>query len=152
PTQGAIVRLAEFILRNMHAIVAEWESFASTLLPAAADMTSLALRDHAQQILEAVAKDLETPQTRRAQAEKSKGRAPTVPGAPETAAQTHAVLRARSGFDINQLVAEYRALRASVLRLWLDASSREGPSVDEVIRFNEAIDQAIVESVGYFHE
>lgn len=146
------MRLADFILRNMGAIVAEWESFAATLLPAAADMTPLALQDHAEQILRAVAKDLETPQTRRAQAEKSKGRAPRLPDAPETAAQTHAVLRARSGFDINQLVAEYRALRASVLRLWLDASSSEGPSVDEVIRFNEAIDQAIAESVGHFHE
>ena len=41
--------------------------------------------------------------------------------APETAAQTHAVLRARSGFDISQLAAEYRALRASVLRLWTEA-------------------------------
>lgn len=146
------MRLAEFILRNMDAIVAEWESFAATLVPAATDMTPLALRDHAQQILEAISKDLDTPQTRSAQAAKSKGRAPQVPDAPETAAQTHAVLRARSGFDINQLVAEYRALRASVLRLWLDASSPEGPSLDEVIRFNEAIDQAIAESVDQFHE
>ena len=72
-------------------------------------------------------------------------------GAPETAAQTHAVLRARSGFDINQLVAEYRALRASVLRLWMDLSPLEKSGVDDMIRFNEAIDQAIAESVGHFH-
>ena len=71
--------------------------------------------------------------------------------APETAAQTHAVLRARSGFDINQLVAEYRALRASVLRLWTDQSPLEKSGVDDMIRFNEAIDQAIAESVGFFH-
>jgi hypothetical protein len=32
-----------------------------------------------------------------------------ITGAPQTAAQTHAVLRARSGFDIIQLAAEYRA-------------------------------------------
>lgn len=147
---GAPVRLAEFISDNMDMIVAEWESFAATLLPAAADMPALALRDHAQQILEAVARDLETPQTRQAQREKSRGRGPKAPD--ETAAQTHAVLRARSGFDINQLVAEYRALRASVLRLWLDASSPEPPRVDEVIRFNEAIDQAIAESVNHFHD
>ena len=41
--------------------------------------------------------------------------------APETAAQTHAILRARSGFDINQLAGEYRALHSSVLRLWTEA-------------------------------
>lgn len=86
------MRLAEFILHHMEAILAEWEAFAGTLLPGAAGMTSLALRDHAQHILEAVARDLATPQTREAQSEKSKGRAPKVAGAPETAVQTHAVL------------------------------------------------------------
>jgi signal transduction histidine kinase len=74
-----------------------------------------------------------------------------VPGAAETAAQTHAVLRARRGFDINQLVSEYRALRASVLRLWIDASPLDVPGVEDIIRFNEAIDQAVAESVGHFH-
>jgi hypothetical protein len=142
------MRLAEFILHEMQVILAEWEAFATTLLPAAAGMTPLALRDHAEQILEAVARDLASPQTREEQSEKSKGRAPSVPSAPQTAAETHAVLRARSGFNINQLVAEYRALRASVLRLWLDANPLEPAAVDDVIRFNEAIDQAIAESVG----
>lgn len=89
------MRLPEFILGNMEAILKDWESFAASLLPAAADMTSLALRNHARQILEAVVKDLRTDQTREEQAEKSKGRAPKAPGAPETAAQTHAVLRAK---------------------------------------------------------
>ena len=144
------MRLADFIRHNMHAIIVEWEAFAATLLPAAADMTSLALRDHAQQILEAVAKDLATLQTREEQSEKAKGRAPKLSGAPETAAQTHAVLRAQSGFDIGQLVAEYRALRASVLRLWLDANPLDQSAVEEIIRFNEAIDQAVAESVGHF--
>jgi hypothetical protein len=144
------MRLADFILREMQVVLEDWEAFAGTLLPAAAGMTSLALRDHAQQILEAVAADLTNPQTRHEQAEKSKGRTPMVSGAPETAAQTHAVLRARSGFDINQLVAEYRALRASVLRLWLDQLPIEPEGVGDVIRFNEAIDQAIAESVGHF--
>jgi signal transduction histidine kinase len=145
------MRLAEFILQDMEAILAEWEAFAATLLPAAAGMTSLALRDHGQHILEAVAKDLTTPQTREAQSEKSKGRAPQLAGAPETAAQTHALLRARTGFDINQLVAEYRALRASVLRRWMDTVPLDQPGMQDVIRFNEAIDQAVAESVGHFY-
>jgi len=144
------MRLAEFILRDMEAILAEWESFATTLLPAASGMTSLALRDHAKQILEAVAKDLSTPQTKDAQSEKSKGRAPKLLGAPETAAETHAVLRARSGFDINQLAAEYRALRTSVLTRWIDARKPDEILLDDVIRFNEAIDQGIAESISFF--
>ncbi len=145
------MRLADFILNNLEAILAEWETFAATLLPAAEGLNSLALRDHAQQILQAVAKDLSTSQTPAAQSEKSKGRAPIMKGAPETAAQTHAVLRARSAFDINQLVAEYRALRASVLRLWIDSSPLEKADIEDTIRFNEAIDQAVAESVGHFH-
>jgi signal transduction histidine kinase len=141
------MRLADFILRNMETILGEWEAFAMTLLPAATGMTSLALRDDAKQILEAV---MSTTQTKEAQAEKSKGRAPKLIGAPETAAQTHAVMRARSGFDINQLAAEYRALRASVLRLWMDACEPDDIRLDDVVVFNEAIDQAIVESIGFF--
>jgi hypothetical protein len=57
----------------------------------------------------------------------------------------------RGGFDINQLVAEYRALRASALRLWMDAGPLDLTGVEDIIRFNEAIDQAIAESVGHFH-
>src|SRR5512135_1519255 len=148
--RGASMRLADFILSNLEPLLAEWEAFAVTQLPAARTMTPLALRDHARQILEAIAKDLSTPQTQEAQADKSKGRAPQLRGAPETAAQTHAILRARSGFDINQLAAEYRALRASVLRLWLDECQREDLYLEDMIRFNEAIDQALVESIGFF--
>ena len=148
---GVDMRLAEFIRHNMEAILVEWETFAASLLPAASGLTSLALRDHAPDILEAVAMDLTASQTRDEQSEKSKGRALKVEGAPETAAQTHAVLRARGGFDIIQLAAEYRALRASVLRLWMDDSPLDQTGVEDIIRFNEAIDQAVAESVGHFH-
>jgi signal transduction histidine kinase len=134
----------------MESILAEWETFAVTLLPAATNMDSLALRDHARQILQAVARDLSTSQTADAQREKSMGRAPRLIGAPETAAQTHALLRARGGFNINQMIAEYRALRASVLRLWSEKCQPLATDLDDMIRFNEAIDQAVAESVGFF--
>lgn len=150
PSVGGDMRLADFILRDMETILAHWEAFAGTLLPAAANMRSLALRDHAQQILEDIAQDLSTFETQEAQFEKSIGQAPKPEGALKTAAQTHALLRARSGFDINQLAAEYRALRASVLRLWMEACQREAPHLNDVIRFNEAIDQAIAESISSF--
>lgn len=144
------MRLADFILSDMEAILAEWEAFAATRLPAAERMTPLALRDHAKQILQAVVKDLNTLQTRDDQAAKSMGLAPKSIDTPETAAETHAVLRARSGFDINQLAAEYRALRASVLRLWLDSVSPDDTQAEDMIRFNEAIDQALAESINFF--
>ena len=144
------MRLGEFILQNMEAILAHWEAFAATRLPAAEIMGPLALRDHAQQILEAIVKDLETSQTRKAQTDKSMGLAPVISSALETAAETHAILRARSGFDINQLAAEYRALRASVLQLWTDRCSPNDIVMDDVIRFGEAMDQALSESISFF--
>ena len=134
----------------METILTEWESFAATRLPAAATMTPLALRDHAKQILVAIAKDLRTFQSREAQIAKSIGEASELVDMPETAAETHAVLRAQSGFDINQLAAEYRALRASVLRLWIDAIQPEPLHLQDAIRFNEAIDQALAESITLF--
>ncbi|HVF36016.1 MAG TPA: HAMP domain-containing sensor histidine kinase, partial [Candidatus Saccharimonadia bacterium] len=56
-----------------------------------------------------------------------------------------------SGFNVSQTAAEYRALRASVIRLWLATGPELGPpEIDELIRFNEAMDQALAESVFYF--
>lgn len=144
------MRLAEFILLQQEPILAQWEAFAASLLPAAAIMGPSALRDHAPEILRAVAKDLQTAQTKEAQHEKAIGRAPAPINATETAAQTHALLRARAGYDIKQLTAEYRALRASVLRLWMDDCAPDEPHLNDVIRFDEAIDQALAESVDFF--
>ncbi len=53
-----------------------------------------------------------------------------------------------SGFDVSAVIAEYRALRASVLRLW----RASGPTpdlrdVDDVTRFNESIDQSLTRAV-----
>lgn len=146
------MRLADFILRDMEGILAKWEIFAATCLPAAASLPSLELRDHAQQILQAIAADLSTSQSAEQQAAKSKGLASDPFPARETAAQTHGVLRAKNGYDVKQLVAEYRALRASVLSLWMDACAPATDDLQDVIRFNEAIDQAVAESVAYFSE
>ncbi len=144
------MRLSDFILRNMEPIVAEWEAFAATRLPAAASMSALELRDHAQQILEAVAADLSEPQSQGEQVAKSRGLAPAPFPGRDTAAQTHAVFRAKSGYDIEQLASEYRALRASVLSMWMNACLPAAPNLQDVIRFNEAIDQALAASIGHF--
>jgi signal transduction histidine kinase len=143
--------LSDFIEQNMEAILREWESFAATLLPAAVDMNSEQLRDHAEHILRAVCRDLETPQNDEEQARKSKGLAPGPIDASNTAAETHALLRAQGGFDVNQMTSEYRALRASVLHLWANACEPADIVVTDMVRFNEAIDQAIAESVAFFN-
>lgn len=112
-------------------------------------MTPLALRDHIHQILAFLVSDIESSQTPDEQSEKSHGDKRQV--VPVTAAQTHAALRFAGGFDIGQMVSEYRALRASVLKLWKDT----GPAFDahdigDITRFNESIDQELAESVDFY--
>ncbi|MDB4975272.1 MAG: Sensor histidine kinase [Myxococcaceae bacterium] len=137
-------RLADFIDRERGAIVAEWEAFAGTLLPAARGMNARALRDHADEILSAIVSDMRSHQSVEQQAEKSKGRGEAQ--RLEMIGQVHAALRIENGFKLSQLVAEYRALRASVMRLW----EKNGSDSAGVTRFNEAIDEALVEAVDLF--
>ena len=142
--------LAEFITGNMEQILAEWEKFARTL-PAAQGMDTKALRDHAAKMLHTIAKDLLQHQSAEEQTAKSKGNAPQLVGKGDTAATSHGTDRYSDGFDLNALVAEYRALRASVIRLWtpqVGAEDRER----QLSRFNEAIDQALNESVFRYSE
>ena len=138
--------LANFIDSERMAIVGEWETFARTLLPAAEGMNSKALRDHADEILTAMVRDMRSRQTAAEQAEKSKGHG----DAQNLGAigQVHAALRIEFGFKLGQMVAEYRALRASVLRLW----EKKGSDPAGVTRFNEAIDEALTEAVASFTE
>jgi hypothetical protein len=59
----------------LEAILSEWETFAAAQLPAAADMDSPALRDHAEQLLRAIVKDISAPQSDEERERKSRGRA-----------------------------------------------------------------------------
>jgi signal transduction histidine kinase len=141
------MRLSLFITQHLEGILAEWEAFARTQGPSASHMSSLALRDHAKLILTAIAAEIETAQTPHQQQEKSRGLAPEALG-PESAAATHGTLRQLSGFSLVQLTAEFRALRATVLRLWLPhLSAVTETTASDMVRFNEAIDQALAESV-----
>ncbi|MGI4718639.1 MAG: ATP-binding protein [Janthinobacterium lividum] len=142
-------RLASFIDQHMEAILQAWEDFARTIEPPALTMDDTELRDHARQMLQAFAHDLATPQSAAQQAAKSKGQGTR--GAGDTAAETHAEARLLSGYTVVQLVSEYRALRSSVLTLWAASSRTEQPSdMQDVTRFNEAVDQALAESVARY--
>ena len=104
-------------------------------------------------ILEAFASDLRTDQSDEQELKKSLGLASSAGDGKATAAQTHALLRAKAGFDIIQMVSEYRALRATVIKLWI--KERVGLTVEdmlELIRFNESIDQLLTQSITSFME
>ena len=140
------MRLADFILDNLEPILQSWEDFAKTIPSTSPQMDVDALRDHAEQMLRTIAEDLRTRQSTTEQIDKSVGKANKGDG--KTAAETHAILRHDAGFSINEMVSEYRALRSSVLRKWLqEIKSGTDFEVEDMTRFNEAIDQALAESV-----
>ncbi|NHZ37811.1 putative bifunctional diguanylate cyclase/phosphodiesterase [Massilia rubra] len=144
-------RIARFIRNNLPAILQHWDEFARSI-PAARHMPADRLRDHAAGMLGAIAADLDQPQTPSEQAAKGRGRAP--PHARDTQAELHGSGRMSAGFTVSDTVAEFRALRASVMRLWADHDG-DGNDLanDDLIRFNEAVDQALTESLAaYFVE
>ncbi|HCN88352.1 MAG TPA: two-component sensor histidine kinase [Oxalobacteraceae bacterium] len=141
------MRLSRFINEHIDEILVEWESFAQTPGPAADGMSVLALRDHAKEILRTIALDIESWQNSQQQYEKSQGLEPEISGKP-SAASIHGALLQACDFSLSQLSAEYRALRATVLRLWLPhVGQMSATTIYEMVRFNESIDQALAESV-----
>ena len=145
------MRLADFIDSNCEPIIAGWVTFARASGPAARTMDLKALRDHALEMLTDIAKDLRTPQSDAQQAHKSKGKADSPADSADTAAEVHGSGRAESGFTVAEMVSEYRALRASVIRLWTkENGSLADEDIDDLMRFNEAIDQSLAESVSRY--
>lgn len=127
------MRLAPFILANLEPILVMWEDFARSIWPVAlTDPTidAIALRDHAEEILRSTAAEMMASQTTFEQSEKSQGRES---GSRESAdlnaaSELHGVCRFDSGFELWAVVAEYRALRAAVIRLWRDSHpGSDGP-------------------------
>ena len=144
------MRLSSFIQNNLDAIVAEWETFARTL-DVKTPLSPSDLRDHCRDMLIAIVKEMETAQTTEEQAAKSQDLSPAAETGENSAAQ-HGALRQIAGFDANQLVGEFRALRASVLALWkrTDRAADGEPSLQEFTRFNEALDKVLAESVAAY--
>jgi hypothetical protein len=111
------MRLPQFILTHSEQILQEFEDFARTHTTAGEGMDITALRDHAASILTAIASDMQEPQSEGARARKSRGDAPDDEDGVPTAAEQHGTDRAGSGFTLEEMFSEYRALRASVLQL-----------------------------------
>jgi signal transduction histidine kinase len=148
--QKADNTLADFIRENTEQIIREWEAFAKSL-PPAEKMTKSMLRDHVHEILTFIARDMDTYQSEAQQIIKSQGNKDKNTSPLDRAAEIYGALRLESGFDIVQMVSEYRALRASVIKLWTKQSKGiHEDQIPDLIRFNEAIDQALAESVSRF--
>ncbi|WP_085685042.1 MULTISPECIES: sensor histidine kinase KdpD [unclassified Pseudomonas] len=147
------MRLCEFIETHVDVIVGEWEKFAQTITPAADFLDGPALRDHARSILLAAARDMSKPQTPREQMAKAKGEGPEKTPSLDKAGASHGELRHTVGFDLVQMTSEFRHLRACVIRLWINhLKSPDMTAFQDMIRFNEAIDEALAESTAAYAE
>jgi signal transduction histidine kinase len=133
----------------MDAVLHQWDEFAATI-PSTRGLGRSSLRDHARQILTTIAADMLTPQTGAEQLTKSRGQTER-PDHTDTPAEDHGRDRYEAGFDLDQMVSEFRALRATVTRLWeQQLAPADTPSLRELTRFHEGIDQALAESVARF--
>lgn len=147
------MRLSEFIVVHVDRIVDEWEDFARTLKPAADSMSKLELRDHAKSILLAAARDMKTAQSKSEEIAKARGEELNKTPSLDEAASSHGELRHEVGFDLVQMTSEFRHLRASVIRLWVESlAAPQLADFQDVIRFNEAIDEALAESTAAYAE
>lgn len=141
------MRLANFLRSNSKTILDEWDKFAQHLFPLA-NLDAESLHDHARGMLDAIATDMTCVQSELQQQKKSQGMGPHA--LQTTEAELHGSSRFAEGFDVNQMMSEFRALRACVLRLWGEYIKTPVAEADDINRFNEAIDQAMAESLAYF--
>ena len=154
-TKEPRMRLADFILANVEPILAHWEAFARSIWPRQAQADPVELRDHAEAILVAIVGDMNSEQSDQQQSEKSMGRGEggKMSRHLDHASDLHGAERVDSGFKLAEVIAEYRALRASVIRLWFDSNPRpHATDLADLTRFHESIDQSLSRAVSSFTE
>ncbi|MFN2354893.1 MAG: ATP-binding protein [Desulfopila sp.] len=143
------MKIAEFIRNNLETILQEWEQFTHSIQPKSGDLDKKALRDHTEYLLSDIVEDLDSPQSKYEQREKSIGQDPKSINI--SFAEKHGLDRFYTDFLLIDIIAEYRFLRATVLRLWNEHNPSTSVNTYDLIRFNEALDQQIFEAAGRFH-
>ncbi len=144
------MKLCDFIESNMDLLLADWIEQARRLGLTSPPAPETVQEDSARLLLANIARDMRDAQSNAHRSAKGQGLRPE--NAPEIThqAQVHAEDRLAQGFSINDVVAEYRALRASVVRHWLGDPGTAAERLDELVRFDEAVDQALTESVARY--
>jgi signal transduction histidine kinase len=145
------MHISELIKQELISVVDEWVEMAPSKQPATYRLSNEELADHARVLLQAMAADVRTYQSTNAGHEKAEGNAPG--NAPDITriARDHAEQRFKQGFVLDDLLSEFRALRASITRRWAgQLEHTAGDAVNELSRFDEAMDQALAGSVSLY--
>jgi signal transduction histidine kinase len=130
--------LTAFIRQHRNAIVDEWLSRAVTL-PNAQTLAPPALWDHVPDILDRLADAID--------------RRDDTAAALENLPEQHASLRFRQGYDLRQVIAEYRLLRQVIMQMYAergDLSAESRPKMQVLTVLHEGLDRAIGEAVDHY--
>lgn len=143
------MRLSEFMSVNSEQIIRAWEEFAKAL-SGKVSLPRWILRDHAPAIVKFIAQEMASspaPATR-------DNVEPHDPAEPvEQLAAAHVKVRIDSGFDLAQIVSEYCALRACILRLWQEqAPNNFNAGAAQIARFDGLVDEHITAAVVSYKE
>lgn len=142
------MKLARFIETNMEQLLQDWEEAVVEIAPELKGKDSVALRDHAREMLVFITKDLMTSQTDGESALKALGKGKALVS---EAGGDHGTQRQGQGLSIHQMTQELRALRARVTKAWGDEQGGLATKdINELVRFNEAIDQMVAASMSSF--
>ncbi|MGF1452280.1 MAG: ATP-binding protein [Opitutales bacterium] len=146
------MKLSRLIRERRFEIAEEWFHFARNHIESAKPLDETSVRDHVIEMLIAVADDMDVPQSGAEQERKGKGQKASSEGEDEAAHQ-HGAERVQNGFSITEASSEFRALRASIIRTWERHLDRplDATDLQEMIRFNESIDEAWMTSVARYH-
>ena len=141
---GSTFSAPTFLRQNRDQIVREWEASVEAEAPVV-DLKDAVLRDHIPEFVDALANWLE---------------GSAAPGTAEMrfAAVAHADQRLEHGFQLKQLIHEIRLLRATILRLLLNAEALEDTGdtaaiaarVIALARLNTGLDMAVADVVEHF--
>ena len=136
---GRGMQLSDFIVEAIDDILASWVVFIRRTVPIAVDLEDATLQEDPQAILAGMA---------RAVAGDSD---PGVLEALGQIASVHAANRLAQGFTLDQMAAEYRAVRSDVIRRWT-AGLRDFSRCahEEQIRFNDVLDHALAASTAHY--
>ena len=146
------MRLADFILRDMESILVEWEAFAATLLPGCGEHDPTGLARSRETNSGGCGDRFVNPPDEASSDRQIPGESSKIDGRPGDCG-TNACHTAGA-----------KRFRHQPARLRIPRPARQRPSpvdrscqpddlnLEDVIRFNEAIDQALAESIGFFSE
>ncbi len=139
------MKLTHFIQTEMEQLLGGWEEAAPKTVSALKGKGCCALKDQAREMLELVTQDLDTSQPKDESARKAFGTGKSPALGFDSAHGTH---RFQRDLSILQMIRELRAL---VTRAWgCEQRGLTEKDIDELVRFNEAIDGLIAHLVPSF--